>query len=549
MGCRKASTLVALLGAVALAACGEIRLNQLGEARCPTFEGDIQPLLTTCVRCHTQGRANGGYRLDDYMSLMERRDDGTPRVTPGDADSLFLQAARGELGSHRKARTSTVEMATDWIVRCRVAPSKHQIHPRGWATPTDKEEFHGKFLREAGYELDTCKECHGSDFRGGKSDVSCYACHAHGPLACNACHGDAESSAPPKDLSGARDSTSIGVGAHRAHVTDGPLHKAYDCSACHVTPAAVKDDGHYLSDGEVDLSPAEVGFSGSPGKEPRWDHDSAGCSNSYCHAPASAADTAATRPAPVWTEVDAGYGACGACHGLPPSSHADDRCEVCHAQNYNGGALVVGLHANGKVEIGDGRGSGCSACHGDDASPAPPRDTLGRTDPTLRTVGAHRAHLVGAARLRAPIECSECHVVPASVDSPGHIDHLPPAIVFPMVTGVGTLARSDGAVPSYDPALGKCSNVYCHGGGARLSKDQTPRLMREPSWTGASSQASCGSCHGLPPQDPAHAAAGTMLDCHTCHGTTILPTGVLKVTTDPGTGKLVTNHMNGQIDP
>jgi hypothetical protein len=40
-------------------------------------------------------------------------------------------------------------------------------------------------------------------------------------------------------------------------------------------------------------------------------------------------------------------------------------------------------------------------------------DTRGRTDASLRSVGAHQAHLRDGP-LRRAIACSECHVVPAS---------------------------------------------------------------------------------------------------------------------------------------
>ena len=63
----------------------------------------------------------------------------------------------------------------------------------------------------------------------------------------------------------------------------------------------------------------------------------------------------------------------------------------------------------------------CASCHGSADNSAPPRDTRGNTDPSLLSVGAHQAHLVGRGLARA-MECSECHVVPEHVNSRGHID-------------------------------------------------------------------------------------------------------------------------------
>ena len=59
-------------------------------------------------------------------------------------------------------------------------------------------------------------------------------------------------------------------------------------------------------------------------------------------------------------------------------------------------------------------------------------------------------------------------------------------------------------------ANGTCQNVYCHGQGLEGT------TARMPSWnavTGA--DATCGTCHGLPPAAP-HIANPT---CDLCHGT------------------------------
>ena len=86
-------------------------------------------------------------------------------------------------------------------------------------------------LRASFYNFGECKNCHGDDLRGGGAKVDCNSCHLKGPLECNTCHGDATSSAPPRDLKGVRLTTSLGVGAHRSHVQDGPAHKAFGCES------------------------------------------------------------------------------------------------------------------------------------------------------------------------------------------------------------------------------------------------------------------------------------------------------------------------------
>jgi predicted CxxxxCH...CXXCH cytochrome family protein len=166
---------------------------------------------------------------------------------------------------------------------------------------------------------------------------------------------------------------------------------------------------------------------------------------------------------------------------------------------------------------------------------------LGRSDPSLQTVGAHRDHLEALHKLSAPVACNECHLVPAQFDSPGHVDHQPPAVVFP--PDAGDLARRDGAVPSYDHATATCTS-YCHGSGALLSQDTAPGINRTPVFNGGPGQAACGSCHGIPPQIPGQSfhTGKTLTDCHTCHPSTVTPAGNIIVGADAGS-----THIDGQV--
>jgi predicted CxxxxCH...CXXCH cytochrome family protein len=156
-------------------------------------------------------------------------------------------------------------------------------------------------------------------------------------------------------------------------------------------------------------------------------------------------------------------------------------------------------------------------------------DLLGRSDPALQTVGAHREHVSALHKVSAPVACNECHRVPTELDSPGHIDTAGPAEVFP--PGAGTLARADGAVASYDPGTATCT-AYCHGSGARLSQDTSPSVNRTPVWNGGPGQAACGSCHGIPPKVTGtthHAGVTTITQCAGCHPDSVTPAGNIKV--------------------
>ncbi len=532
----------------------QARNSQTGDLRWTTYDLDASALLANrCGACHGATRAEGGYRIDSYLVAVSRRDDGSARVTAGDANSALLMAAAGQRAGHSPIPTDELNVLQDWVVRSRLAKAIYTVHEKGWMNPADESQFHGLVLRTGGsilpiggYHFEQCTSCHGTDLQGG-SAVACTSCHTAGVTACNTCHGDSTSAAPPRDLDGIRVTTSTGVGAHRSHVTPhlmgGVIHAGFACTVCHQFDPA----SHYTNAGQPGWRPVNVTFSGTGGAAGMWDRNNATCLNSYCHTP-SASDTTATHPSFKWTLVGINSAACGTCHGVPPSSHADtalDRCPACHQQAYAGSQQLPQTHANGVIELGR-NGSGCSGCHGDATSPAPWYDVFGRTDERLPSVGAHGAHLEARHRLRGPIACTECHLVPTDIHSPGHIDHQPPAVVFP--GGGGVLARTDGALPSYDPAAATCGSVYCHAGGMRDSLDRAV-LVRTPTWTGGISQAACGACHGIPPLTPTHPPPPLPItQCVNCHPSTIDATGALIVTEDPVTHQITSTHLNGIVE-
>lgn len=143
---------------------------------------------------------------------------------------------------------------------------------------------------------------------------------------------------------------------------------------------------------------------------------------------------------------------------------------------------------NGKVDLGDGSGQ-CGACHGTGDSPWP-------------ATAAHRAHENPA--LTEPLACSNCHVVPATIIDPAHLD----GTVHVAFTG---LATARGALPIWSG--GQCSNVACHG--ADLADPAA-----SPVWNDVSgAPARCGACHGIPPSD--HTASASC-DRSDCHGTEVM---------------------------
>jgi predicted CxxxxCH...CXXCH cytochrome family protein len=452
-----------------------------------------------------------------------------------------LQAARGTLaGGHGALAQSEIGELQSWVVECALKPKPYTVHINGWMDPGNTGQFHGRVLRQAVYDLSGCQACHGQDLSGGSVGVSCQTCHPSGVMACNTCHGSAANAAPPGDLDYLSATSLVTVGAHQSHAADGPMHSAFPCQRCHPTPSQPGDEGHYQSGGKLLPGPAPViadaGYAGTF----TWDRSAATCANSYCHAPFP--DQTAMQITPVWTQVGQNQAQCGSCHGVPPAGHGPDtRCQTCHRETFIGDQPRSILHANGTIDVAAPAGT-CVGCHGSGDSPAPPIDVLGRSDPSLQTVGAHRDHLEALHKVSSPVPCNECHLVPAAFDSPGHIDHAPPAEVFPADAGV--LARADGALVSYDPDTATCTS-YCHGSGTSLLQDTAPTINRTPKFNGGPGQAACGSCHGVPPQIPGQSfhTGKTLTDCHGCHGSSVTAAGNIIVDANGNS-----THLNGHVD-
>jgi len=192
--------------------------------------------------------------------------------------------------------------------------------------------------------------------------------------------------------------------------------------------------------------------------------------------------------------------------------------------------VVLGLTGClGQIDAGDGPAqpppnadpqAGCAlGCHGTDSSNAPPNSISGVADTTSIGVGAHQQHLTIAPSWHRQIECSDCHVVPATVDAPGHIDGDGKAeVTFSMIAGPDSTWS------------GTTCTTKCHGSTA-LGGSATA-----PIWTQVDgTQSTCGSCHSTPP--PAPHPADT--NCASCHPT--MEEGSLTFR-DP------TSHINGIVD-
>ncbi|MFA6455941.1 MAG: hypothetical protein WCW40_03890, partial [Bacteroidota bacterium] len=127
------------------------------------------------------------------------------------------------------------------------------VHGVGFANATS-ENSHQKLLQNNGWNLQTCKSCHGFAYDGGTAGQSCLTCHTkpNGPEYCGTCHASS-AEANWVDLHGNTDHTLKTVGAHQKHVKQGTFGAAVACSTCHVVPATVNASGHLGADTQAEV--------------------------------------------------------------------------------------------------------------------------------------------------------------------------------------------------------------------------------------------------------------------------------------------------------
>lgn len=458
-----------------LVACASSQPVELGVRRQGlTWKADVAPALAqSCASCHSGSEPAGGLSTDDYFQVIAR-------ARAGDATSRLLTI---QTDATHASLASSFKLLRTWVVDDDLGYETSPVHGAGLMNPSDST-FHGQVVRDFNWNLSLCTQCHGTDFGGGSSGVTCKTCHDGGLTSCTGCHGQ-----PPA------------TGAHVAHVTTGAIAATMDCVACHIKPAVYTDAGH-LHDGPGAVRFGDLATAQSAA--PTYTAATQTCSGVYCHGGAFT-DTAATLKTPTWKGTD--QAACGTCHGLPPSGHVNtgDQCVTCHPSVVDDQRHIVDKtkHVNGNVDFGTGDGL-CTSCHGQ-----PP------------ATGTHLAHTTAAHMLAAPVECVECHTVPATIDAPGHLTS--PA----QVTMSGVRATGSGETqPTFNAQTQTCANVHCHGSEA-------------PVWGSGVDAIACGACHGVPPTTAPHEPGFQLSDCARCHSATVTEGGAIKV----GGG-----HINGVID-
>jgi len=415
--------------------------------------------------------------------------------------------------------------------------------------------------------------CH-SDGKGTQINMTAATWRGSATLGCNGCHGTTNGLGAPDYTSGAAGSAT--ANSHNKHIAAG----AASCSICHSATTLTGTTIAAGSSSHIDRA-FTVGTNGTIAVT--YAPDTKTCSTTYCHSAVQAPGGGATAPvygAPVW-----GGGAmnCTSCHSnmsnlteadtLDPAKavgshkrHVTDAgfsCSLCHGADYS--PTTTGpLHADGTINVeftakgkgttysqatgnvpGNGYGTcstskchgrgtrnwglntsspECEKCHGS-ANTAQTtgtfKDTAGGTGSAY--VGTHVSHLAGIHNYSAPITCNQCHIVPTSVASFGHMTSLPARLNFGPLANMSSHARGQATKTTMSPtyAASSCSNTYCHAGmryysaGTYTPQGASPTpVWGDPAYLGSSG---CNKCHGYPPAGPAGSEHSTSTNCNACH--------------------------------
>ncbi|MBL0225178.1 MAG: CxxxxCH/CxxCH domain-containing protein [Geobacteraceae bacterium] len=216
-----------------------------------------------------------------------------------------------------------------------------------------------------------------------------------------------------------------------------------------------------------------------------------------------------------------GTGVCQGCHDVPapggiyPPEHASNNAKDCNTCHYH------------SSQAGSFSGA-CGKCHGNPPTTAAIGGPAGLAAPATGALdgsaGAHNAHV----NIRK-MDCNACHNRYANKVMPSNTIDLEFDVTpgtFPGFRGIAangsynTPAPSNaaysfvGSVNVSPTATRTCANVYCHGG--------TLPSGGNPSWVGGPAEVACGKCHtvngnALNGSHPAHAGGSLNLACATCH--------------------------------
>lgn len=334
-------------------------------------------------------------------------------------------------------------------------------HPDGWSE-ISSPDFHGNMVKDSQSGYENCVTCHGDDYQGGTSGVSCYKCHTSYPH--------------PMEW------IMPGSGDFHGTAVLNSTNKAQDCQACH------GDD-----------------YNGGSSEKSCYT-----CHSLYPHPsgfanPASDSFHTSIMPEILWN-IRTG---CISCHGddYKGKGYADKNCTSCHLQA-NGPEACNTCHGNE-----DNIAPPADRWGDTDIS----QITVGvhqkhLTDTSLTTVVMEAG-------------CTTCHPNVSNFDDAGHLDETindPADIAFSDLakannanpiwdrsTGTCSGVSCHGGFTFRKDESQSALAAFIYADSVIVGHDSTM------SWTNTPADPevdNCSGCHALPPKG--HAPLSTCSSCH-----------------------------------
>ncbi len=295
-------------------------------------------------------------------------------------------------------------------------------------------------MQAAKADLGSCSSCHGADFKGGISRISCVSCHLGGTTSVHPRDwGSNIASAHGTYVDSNGNGGCANVFCHGASLT-GVADSGPSCTSCHLGGIGSFHPSSWgTSTTSVILTHADyVKTNGS-----------SACANAACHG-TDLGGVTNSGPACVSCHVNGSYPftttGCVSCHGNPPDGAAYPNISGKHAQH---------MQINGIT---------CVACHARSSN----QHFNGVVDVVFDPSGpAVAAGLPVPAFDSTAKSCSNiaCHIVSAGTYS----YYFPDGTGTPVLNTVNVYGNTGGTTPSWYSAVSSCT--ACHGDPPRNGTD------------------------------------------------------------------------------
>jgi hypothetical protein len=396
-------------------------------------------------------------------------------------------------------------------------------HPAGWIEP-DSTNFHSDWIRINGFVK--CQDCHGEDFSGGFSGISCSSasCHVDGDAIP---HSDGWANPEDDAFHGEWVETAGFSSCTACHGTDfsgGWAETACNNTTCHTNGDAIPHPDGWANPEDTDFHGGWIATAGLSscevchGENFGGGHAELSCSNTTCHLNGDAIPHQTGWTIPDNDNFHGAWTPCKPCHGSDFAGGITE--QACSNTTCHTGAGAI-PHPGGWTTTGNANFHGdfigtvgfpyCKACHGDN---------------------------LGGGFSEIPCSSTSCHTSLDAIPHPsGWITPTNANFHGDPVSSEGW----DGCKKCHGGALDggiaelACSSTSCHAEGDAIPHPDewttSSAALFHGEWIREVGIASCAQCHGSDYTGGFSEVACTNASCHVGGGAS--PHPVLAEFTDP----------------